>query len=104
MTEAKDVRWFAAITYADAALVGGKNASLGEMYRELTPPAAARSPAPPACPSRRAPSDYLEVAKYLVELGIDSMSLSRDSVLKAMRAVVELERELGREVRQPEAA
>ena len=52
----------------------------------------------------QAPSDYLEIAKYLVELGIDSMSLSPDSVLKTMRAVVELEKELGRETRQPDAA
>jgi pyruvate, water dikinase len=52
----------------------------------------------------QAPSDYLEIAKYLVEIGIDSMSLSPDSVLKTMRAVVELEKELGRKVRQPEAA
>src|SRR5919107_1682022 len=37
MTEAKYVRWFADITYGDVPLVGGKNASLGEMYRELTP-------------------------------------------------------------------
>jgi pyruvate,water dikinase len=52
----------------------------------------------------QAPSDYLEIAKYLVEIGIDSMSLSPDSVLKTMRAVVELEKALGRQVRQPEAA
>jgi pyruvate,water dikinase len=52
----------------------------------------------------QAPSDYLEIAKYLVELGIDSMSLTPDSVLKTMRAVVELEKKLGREVRRPEAA
>ena len=51
----------------------------------------------------QAPSDYLEIAKYLVELGIDSMSLTPDSVLKTMRAVVELEKQLGREVRAPEA-
>ena len=31
------VRWFADISYSDVPLVGGKNASLGEMYRELTP-------------------------------------------------------------------
>ena len=37
MTKAKYVRWFADITYGDVPLVGGKNASLGEMYRELTP-------------------------------------------------------------------
>jgi Pyruvate phosphate dikinase, AMP/ATP-binding domain len=37
MTKLKYVRWFAEITYGDVPLVGGKNASLGEMYRELTP-------------------------------------------------------------------
>jgi pyruvate,water dikinase len=31
------VRWFREISLADVTLVGGKNASLGEMYRELTP-------------------------------------------------------------------
>src|SRR5690348_1870151 len=31
------VRWFRDITIADVAAVGGKNASLGEMYRELAP-------------------------------------------------------------------
>ncbi len=31
------VRWFADLTIADVPLVGGKNASLGEMYRALTP-------------------------------------------------------------------
>ncbi|HKI62162.1 MAG TPA: PEP/pyruvate-binding domain-containing protein, partial [Mariprofundaceae bacterium] len=33
----KYVRWFNEITYDDIPLVGGKNASLGEMYRELKP-------------------------------------------------------------------
>ncbi len=31
------IRWFSAITIGDVPLVGGKNASLGEMYRELRP-------------------------------------------------------------------
>lgn len=31
------IRWFGEIGMADVPLVGGKNASLGEMYRELTP-------------------------------------------------------------------
>ncbi len=31
------IRWFREIGVSDIALVGGKNASLGEMYRELTP-------------------------------------------------------------------
>lgn len=29
------IRWFKEITLDDIPLVGGKNASLGEMYREL---------------------------------------------------------------------
>ena len=32
---AKYVRWFEEIKIEDVPLVGGKNASLGEMYREL---------------------------------------------------------------------
>jgi pyruvate,water dikinase len=44
----------------------------------------------------QAPSDYLEIARYLVELRIDSISLTPDSVLPTMRAVLELERRLGR--------
>ncbi len=31
------IRWFDQIGIGDVAVVGGKNASLGEMYRELTP-------------------------------------------------------------------
>lgn len=31
------IRWFADLGIGDVALVGGKNASLGEMYRELVP-------------------------------------------------------------------
>jgi pyruvate, water dikinase len=37
MTNAHFIRWFCEIGLADLPLVGGKNASLGEMYRELTP-------------------------------------------------------------------
>ncbi len=37
MAEKRYVRWFEEIGIDDVALVGGKNASLGEMYRELTP-------------------------------------------------------------------
>ena len=31
------IRWFEELTIDDVPLVGGKNASLGEMIRELTP-------------------------------------------------------------------
>jgi pyruvate,water dikinase len=37
MASARFIRWFREIGLADLALVGGKNASLGEMIRELSP-------------------------------------------------------------------
>ena len=40
----------------------------------------------------QAPSDYPEFAKFLVESGIDSMSLNPDSVLKTLLMVAEVER------------
>ena len=40
----------------------------------------------------QAPSDYPEFAQFLVELGIDSMSLNPDSVLKTLLTVAEVER------------
>jgi pyruvate,water dikinase len=36
-TTAKYIRWFEELSIDDIPLVGGKNASLGEMYRELSP-------------------------------------------------------------------
>ena len=36
MASAHFIRWFRDVSIADVGLVGGKNASLGEMYRELT--------------------------------------------------------------------
>ncbi|MGR8932014.1 MAG: phosphoenolpyruvate synthase [Gammaproteobacteria bacterium] len=44
----------------------------------------------------QAPSDYPEMAEYLVEIGIDSMSLNPDTVLKTTQRVLELEKRLGR--------
>ena len=44
----------------------------------------------------QAPSDYPEMAEYLVELGIDSMSLNPDTVLSTTRHVLEVEKRLGR--------
>jgi pyruvate,water dikinase len=42
----------------------------------------------------QAPSDYPEMAEYLVELGIDSISLNPDTVLQTTQRVLELERRL----------
>ena len=44
----------------------------------------------------QAPSDYPDIAQFLVELGIDSMSLNPDSVLRTTRQVLEIEAALGR--------
>jgi len=42
----------------------------------------------------QAPSDYPDMAEYLVELGIDSISLNPDSVIGTTRRVLEVERRL----------
>ncbi|MEO7953459.1 MAG: phosphoenolpyruvate synthase [Polaromonas sp.] len=44
----------------------------------------------------QAPSDYPEMAEYLVELGIDSMSVTPDTLLKTTRDVLAVEARLGR--------
>jgi pyruvate, water dikinase len=44
----------------------------------------------------QAPSDHIAVARYLVELGIDSISLTPDRVLQTMQVVQEIEVALGR--------
>jgi pyruvate,water dikinase len=48
----------------------------------------------------QAPSDYPEMAQYLVEIGIDSMSLNPDAVLKTTLGVLEIERRLGRKAQR----
>jgi pyruvate, water dikinase len=42
----------------------------------------------------QAPSDYPEFARFLVEEGIDSISLNPDVVVKTTLQVLEIEREL----------
>ena len=44
----------------------------------------------------QAPSDFPEFAEFLVELGIDSMSLNSDSVIKTRLLIAEKEKKLGR--------
>ena len=44
----------------------------------------------------QAPSDYPEMADYLVEIGIDSMSLNPDTVLETTQRILETEKHLGR--------
>ncbi|CAN5307572.1 phosphoenolpyruvate synthase [soil metagenome] len=52
----------------------------------------------------QAPSDYPEMAAYLVELGIDSMSVTPDTLLKTTRDVLAVEARLGRAPRGTEPA
>ena len=49
----------------------------------------------------QAPSDYPEVAAYLVELGIDAMSVTPDTLLKITRDVLAVEQRLQRSPRRP---
>ena len=42
----------------------------------------------------QAPSDYPDMAEFLVRIGIESMSLNPDTVVKTTRQVLELERQL----------
>jgi pyruvate,water dikinase len=44
----------------------------------------------------QAPSDYPEMAEFLVEVGIDSMSLNPDTVLQTIPRILETEKRLGR--------
>ena len=43
----------------------------------------------------QAPSDYPEMAEYLVKLGIDSMSINPDAVLKTTLHVLDIEKSIG---------
>lgn len=44
----------------------------------------------------QAPSDYPEIAEFLVRLGIDSISLNPDTILRTTTRIVEVEKTLGR--------
>jgi pyruvate,water dikinase len=48
----------------------------------------------------QAPADYPEMAEYLVEQGIDSISVTPDTLLKITRDVLAVERRLGRAKRE----
>lgn len=43
----------------------------------------------------QAPSDYIDFAKFVVECGIETMSLNPDSILKTIFSIAELEKSLG---------
>ncbi len=41
------------------------------------------------------PSDFPDFAQFLVELGIDSISVTPDSVMKTVKAIAEVEKKIG---------
>ena len=43
----------------------------------------------------QAPSDFPDFAEFLVECGIDSLSLNPDTVVKTTRCIAEKEKQLG---------
>jgi pyruvate,water dikinase len=49
----------------------------------------------------QAPSDYPEFARFLVQCGIDSISLNPDTAIKTTREIIEIE---GQQERQNNAA
>ena len=51
----------------------------------------------------QAPSDYPDFAAFLVELGIDSISLNPDAVLKTTVRILEMEAEMKRSKDEPSA-
>lgn len=81
----------------DSALVAHifdeRNEGVKEMVRQVIRKAKANDRKIGIC--GQAPSDYPEFAQFLVELGIDSISLNPDTVLKTMLAIAETEKTLG---------
>ncbi|MEX1098016.1 MAG: phosphoenolpyruvate synthase, partial [Planctomycetales bacterium] len=90
MSRSPFIRWFAEIGIEDVPLVGGKNASLGEMFRELTPAGI------------RIPDGFAITAEayrhFLRETGLDRTV--RDFIGRLDPEDVHSLRECGRRVRQ----
>jgi pyruvate,water dikinase len=81
----------------DSALVAHifdeRNEGVKEMVRQVILKAKANNRKIGIC--GQAPSDYPEFARFLVELGIDSISLNPDTVLKTMLEIAKTEAALG---------
>lgn len=77
-----------------AALFDERNEAVRRSVAHLIKLAHAHDPRRKVGICGQAPSDYPEFAAFLVEQGIDSISLNPDAVLRTMRRVVEVERKL----------
>ncbi|WP_243364687.1 phosphoenolpyruvate synthase [Fundidesulfovibrio terrae] len=71
-----------------------RNPAVKKMVRQVIEVANAKGKYIGIC--GQAPSDYPEFAEFIVECGIQSMSLNPDTVIKTTLAVAELEKRLGR--------
>jgi pyruvate,water dikinase len=70
-----------------------RNAAVKKMIAAVIQTAKARGRKIGIC--GQAPSDYPDFARFLVEQGIDSISLTPDAVMKTTLDILELERKLG---------
>ncbi len=79
-TKSSYVKWFREIGIKDVPSVGGKTASLGEMFRELTPKGV------------KVPDGFaITTQAYRIEQKIDSISSNPDTVMKTTVAILEKE-------------
>ncbi|ADR36222.1 phosphoenolpyruvate synthase [Oceanithermus profundus DSM 14977] len=77
-----------------AALFDERNEAVKRSVAHLIERAHAHAPRRKVGICGQAPSDYPEFAAFLVEKGIDSISLNPDAVLRTMQRVVEMEQKL----------
>jgi pyruvate,water dikinase len=77
-----------------APIFDERNAAVKQMIAEVIAVCRAKGRKIGIC--GQAPSDYPDFAQFLVEQGIDSISLSPDTILKATRAILEKEQALAR--------
>ena len=77
-----------------APIFDERNAAVKKMIAEVIAACRAKGRKIGIC--GQAPSDYPEFAQFLVEQGIDSISLNPDTVLKTTLAILDKERENNR--------
>lgn len=84
------IRWFKDIGSDEVEFVGGGSAFLGETISHTIDKAHLANRKVGIC--GQAPSDHPEFATFLVNAGIDSISLNPDSVMEVKQRVAEIEK------------
>jgi pyruvate,water dikinase len=85
-----------------APIFDERNAAVKKMISQVIATAKAKNRKIGIC--GQAPSDYPDFAQFLVEQGIDSLSLNPDSALKTTLAVLEMENKLEKKRAEPSRA